>query len=468
MRFSAVETTNAFLPAVLSDRVRPLAEKADQILFGGGDVARTQRASLAAFVIRIVSAVIAFVSQIAFARMMGIQDYGIFVLVWISMVILGSLSCLGFQTAIIRFVPQYREKGSFDRMRGILLASRLVVLAASTVSALSVIAVTWFARDWIEPYYILPFIIGALCLPMISLGDTLDGTARAQGWTIRALTPSYLIRPLLILVFMACAYVAGYEIDALLGLQCAVVASYVTTIGQLFLVTKDIDATIPKGPRTYLTGLWVKVALPIFLVEGFFFLLINADTLMVGLLMSPTDVAIYFATVKTLALVHFVFFAVKAGIAHRFAALLADGEKNAVHDMALRSVVWTFWPSLLMGLVLLACAPLLLTLFGAEYREGYPLLFILVSGVVLRAAIGPAESLLNMTGHQNACAVVFGSVLVVNIALNAALIPSMGLYGAATATFLATLIEVFALYQLVYRRIGVRMSILTARNLAAI
>lgn len=468
MRFSTVDTTNAFLPARISQRVRPFAEKADQILLGGGDVARTQRASLAAFAIRIISAVIAFVSQIVFARMMGIDDYGIFVLVWITMVIVASLSCLGFQTAIIRFVPQYRETGDLDHMRGILLSSRLVVLLASTLSACAVIAITWFGRSWIEVYYITPFLIGALSLPMISLGDTLDGTARAQGWTIRALAPSYLARPTLILVFMVLAYLAGNEIDAVVGLQCAVLASFLTTIAQLFFITRSVDKTFPNGPRAYDLGLWTKVALPIFLVEGFFFLLINADTLMVGLLMTPSDVAIYFATVKTLALVHFVFFAVKAGIAHRFAALLADGENHAVHDMALRSVTWTFWPSLLMGLVLLAFAPLLLSMFGPEFPQGYPLLFILVAGVVVRAAIGPAESLLNMTGHQNACAVVFGSVLVVNIVLNAVLIPWIGLYGAATATFFATLFEVFALYQLVYRRIGVRMSILTARKMAAV
>ncbi|MEM1378056.1 MAG: lipopolysaccharide biosynthesis protein [Pseudomonadota bacterium] len=458
---------DAVLPNKISQLLRPWAEKADQILSGGGDVARTQRASLAAFVIRILSAVIAFASQIAFARIMGVEDYGIFVLVWITMIIIGSLSCLGFQTAIIRFIPQYREAGDLTHMRGMLLSSRLAVLGASTFFAALTAIIVWLGQDIFREIYVLPFIIGALAIPMVSLGDTLDGTARAHGWTIRALTPSYIARPILILALMALAYANGFEIDALMGLKCAVVASYLTTLAQLLLITRDVDAHIPPGPRAYAMPLWVKVALPIFLVEGFFFLLHNADTLMVGLLMTPSDVAIYFATVKTLALVHFVFFAVKAGIAHRFSALLADGDNSAVHDMAQRSVVWTFWPSLLMGLIILAVAPVLLLMFGSEFTQGYPLLFILVAGVVMRAAIGPAESLLNMAGHQNACAFVFGGVLVANVTFNAILIPQIGLYGAAVATFLATIIEVFALYQLVYRRIGVRMSILAARQRVA-
>ncbi|MEL6435502.1 MAG: lipopolysaccharide biosynthesis protein [Pseudomonadota bacterium] len=436
-----------------------MGERADAMLASDNADARTQRASVTAYGIRVASAGIAFFSQIAFARIMGIEQYGIFVLVWVAMIILGALSCLGFQTVIIRFLPQYREKSDFSHMRGILFASRLVVLGASTVIAMLVAAIAWFGRDLFADYYVVPFVMGALAIPMIALCDTLDGTARAQGWTIRALTPSYLVRPMLILALMMAVHFSGGTIDALTGIQCAVAATYVTTVVQLVMITRQVDQTIPTGDASYALPMWTKVALPIFLVEGFFFLLYNADTLMVGALMQPADVAVYFATVKTLALVHFVFFAVKAAIAHRFSALLADGDQSAVAELASRSVMWTFVPSIIMGVIILALGPFLLAMFGAAFTQGYPLLFILVAGVVIRAAIGPAESLLNMAGHQNACALVFGGVLATNVTLNALLIPVFGLTGAATATFLATIVEAFALYQLVYRRIGVRMSV---------
>ncbi len=99
----------------------------------------------------------------------------------------------------------------------------------------------------------------------------------------------------------------------------AILATYVTTIWQLVGVTGRIDRKLPAGPRTVHFREWFAVSLPIFLVESFFFLLTNADVLMVGFFMQPDDVAVYFATVKTLALVHFVYFAVKAGVAQRYA-----------------------------------------------------------------------------------------------------------------------------------------------------
>ena len=49
---------------------------------------------------------------------MGSFEYGIFVLVWTTMIIVGNLACLGFHTSVIRFIPEYREKGMMDELRG--------------------------------------------------------------------------------------------------------------------------------------------------------------------------------------------------------------------------------------------------------------------------------------------------------------------------------------------------------------
>ena len=78
------------------------------VLTGRGEKAASRRMALVAFVIRIVSAALAFVSQIILARIMGEFEYGIFVFVWVLVVLFGNLSCLGFHTAVIRFLPQYK------------------------------------------------------------------------------------------------------------------------------------------------------------------------------------------------------------------------------------------------------------------------------------------------------------------------------------------------------------------------
>jgi len=458
VRLSAATTAERLLPQRLALRARPLLGRVDALLFAADERGEAGRMSLIAFATRIVSAVIAFVSQVLMARWIGSFQYGILVLVWTTMIIVGGLSCLGFHASVIRFIPEYRQLGRLAELRGVLVSSRLFVLVVSSAFALAgALGVRAFS-GWIESYYVVPFVLAMTCLPMIALSDLLQGIARGHSWALSAMLPTYIVRPVLILAFMALMLAAGFAPDARTGILAAIAATYATSIVQLLGITQRIDAGLPAGPTTMRFGHWFAVSLPIFLVESFFFLLTNADVLMVGFYLRPDDVAVYFATVKTLALVHFVYFAVKAGAATRYAQF-THGEPDKLAAFARETVSWTFWPSLLMAAVVLGLGEPMLSLFGPEFSAGYPLLFLLVLGVAARAAVGPCESLLTMSGNQNVCAAVYALTLAFNIGLNVVLIPHFHLWGAAISTTLAMVFEAAALSFTVWRRLGIAMAI---------
>lgn len=457
MRFSAASTADRLLPEPLAARARPFLDRLDSVVFTADDRGQASRTSLTAFAIRIVSAAIALVSQIMMARWMGGFEYGIFVLVWTTMIIVGNLSCLGFHTSIVRYIPEYRERGRLGELRGVMAASRAFVLATSTLFAAAGLGGLWLFSHAVESYYVVPFYLGIICLPMIALSDTLEGTARANSWAVLALAPIYLLRPVLILALMGAAILAGYAPDAQTGIVAAIVATYATTLFQLAAIAPQTGREVRDVPPLFRIREWVVVSLPIFLVEGFFFMLTNADVLMVGWFMNPDDVAVYFATVKTLALVHFVYFAVKAGVAQRYAQYAHGGSPEKLAAFARETVTWTFWPSLAMGAAVLVIGKPMLGLFGPGFDAGYPLLFVLVAGVVARASVGPAESLLTMSGNQNICAIVYGATLALNVILNVFLIPLYGLWGAAISTAIAMACEAAMLSFIAWRRLGIVM-----------
>jgi len=313
---------------------------------------------------------------------------------------------------------------------------------------------------------VVPFLLGLLCLPMVALTDLLQGVSRAHSWALSALLPTYISRPVLILVFMGAALLAGCPADATTAIIAAIAATYVTALGQLLSLGSRVSATIPAGDSRILLRQWFFISLPIFLVDSFFYLLTNADVLMVGFYRDPQEVAVYFATVKTLALVHFVYFAVKAGSAQRYAQF-AHGDRHRLAAFARETVSWTFWPTLAMAVVVLALGRPMLGLFGEGFQSGYPLLFLLVVGVVARASVGPCESLLTMSGHQNSCAVVFAATLALNIVLNVLLLPTFGLWGAAMATAFAMIFEAAGLSFTVWRKLGIVMTIFIPARSAA-
>lgn len=453
-----------FLPGKVALLLRPLTERLDTLLSASDTQASAKRSSLTAFAVRIVSALIALLSQVILARWMGEFEYGIFVLVWLSMVIIGDLACFGFHTTIIRYVPEYIRNNRFDEIRGIVATGRLLAITASTLIAVIGAAAIWIFREQFENYYIAPFVLGLIAMPMIALGNMLDGIARSRSWVVTALTPGYIVRPLLALLFMIGALAAHFPATAVTALLASIAATWLTTVGQFLIVQRAVDRKLPKGPQERHLRQWMAVSLPIFLVEGFFFLLINVDVLMVGHIMDPQHVGIYFATTKVLALAHFVYFAVKAGVAQRYSELLHGNDPHRFSQFVQDSVRWTFWPTLALGLILLALGKPLLMLFGSAFSEGYPLLFILMIGVIARASVGPAESVLNMSGHQNICALLYALTLGVNVILNIVLIPLWGLTGAAIATAAAMLVEATTLSLAVYFCLRIPMSVLIPRD----
>ncbi|WP_034857333.1 lipopolysaccharide biosynthesis protein [Sinorhizobium sojae] len=448
------QTAGRILPSALRHRLAPIPERLAATLSGADSRSRAQRMALIAFIIRILSAAIAFVSQIVIARLMGEFEYGVFIFVWVMVVLFGNLSCLGLHAAVIRFLPEYHATSALAEIRGLTTTARIFALvSASTLAAIAAIGLWFFGRT-IESYYILPLYLGLCTLPMIALGDVMDGTARAHAWPIAALSPTYIVRPLLILTFMVLAVVVGLPHDATTAMAAALAATYVTAIGQFLAMAWRLGRHYRRGPMKIELGRWLRVSVPIFLVDGFGFLLTNSDVVIVGLYLKPDDVAIYFAAAKTMALVHFVMFAVKAAAGPRFSAAMALRDRRQLTEIAIESARWSFWPSLAIGCTVVAAGPFLLSLFGPAFTAGAPLMAILLAGILAKAFVGPAETLLTMAGRQKLCVALYAGALGANIALNVTLVPLFGLTGAACATAGAMFVEAAILHVAVRHTFG--------------
>jgi O-antigen/teichoic acid export membrane protein len=442
-------------------RARP-ARLLDAVLAGRDAAAVSQRTALIAFLTRLVSAALAYLSQVLIARWIGDYQYGVFAVVWVGAVMLGGLSCLGFQRAVVRFVPEYQALGEADLLRGVLRHSPgQAVLTGALVSGIG-LACLWAFPGLAGSLYLLPLVLAALVVPILALTELEEGIARAFDWADLALWPTYIFRPLAILAAMAAAVGLGFRADAVTALTAAVAGTYCVTLAQLLLVRRRLARVVAPGPRRYRRSAWMVIALPIFVVEGLFNLMTSVDIILVGQMRAPNEAGIYFATVKTLALINFVYYAIRAGATHRFSYYHAAGDRAGLERLVRETLQWTFWPSVAMAGFLLVAGRLLLGLFGPDFVAGYPLLFIFAAGLLVRASVGPAESLLSMAGEQRICALVYLACFLLNVSLLMLLIPRFGLAGAAIAVSLSLAAEALSLFVVVQSRFGIRCSILFA------
>jgi O-antigen/teichoic acid export membrane protein len=427
------------------------------LLSGTNEASVTRRLAGTIFVIRVVSAALAYLSQILLARWMGGSDYGIYVYVWTWVLLLGSMMDFGISASAQKIIPEYRTRGEHALLRGFLAGSRWMTLAVSAAVSLLLAGVVRGLSPWIEAGAVVPMYIGCLTLPAFVVANTQDGIARSHDWMRLGLMPQFILRQALIIGFTAGAFVLGFHLGASMAMLASAAAVWIAMIGQMAVLNRRLAVHIAPGPKSYDIRGWLAISLPILLVESFYLLLSYTDVLVLQQFRSSEEVGVYFAVVKTLALVSFIHFAMSATTAHRFAEYHALGDKARLSAYVAHASNWTFWPSLIATLMLLALGEPLLWLFGPQFVTGYSIMFVAAIGLVVRAAIGPVERLLNMLGHQHICALAYALAFAMNVALCVALVPRFGGHGAAAATSISLTFETVLLFSIVRRRLGLHV-----------
>jgi O-antigen/teichoic acid export membrane protein len=424
---------------------------------GSSEASLTRRLAGTIFVIRVVSAALAYLSQILLARWMGGSDYGIYVYVWTWVLLLGSMMDFGISVSAQKIIPEYRTRGEHALLRGFLSGSRWMVLLVSLVVSGMLAGVVKLLSPWIGADTILPLYVGCITLPAFVVANTQDGIARSHDWMRLGLMPQFIVRQSLIIGVTAGMFALGFNVGATAAMLASAAAVWIAMIGQMVVLNRRLGHHIEPGPKTYDISGWLAISLPVLMVEGFYLLLSYTDVLVLQQFRSSEEVGVYFAVVKTLALVSFIHYAMSATTAHRFAEYHAIGDETRLSAYVAHAIKWTFWPSLAATLLLLALGKPLLWLFGPQFVFGYDIMFVAAIGLVVRSAIGPVERLLNMLGHQYICALAYALAFVMNMLLCVALVPRFGGHGAAAATSISLTFETVLLFWIVRRRLGLHV-----------
>ena len=291
-------------------------------------------------------------------------------------------------------------------------------------------------------------------LAMFALWQVQGGIARSYNWVNLGLSPVYVLRQLMLLVLMGLAYAFGFPTDAVTATIVGVITLFTVGVGQLAILNRRLGGVVESGPRAYAPRAWLAVSTPIFVVEAFYLLLSYSDIIILQQYRPANEVAIYYAAVKTLALVAFIYYSVAQTIAHKFAEYHVAGDHKRLTAFVKQSVRLTFWPSLAAIALLLVFGRPLLRLYGADFVSGYYLMFIIAVGLLARASVGPSERLLNMLGERRSCALVYGTSFALDLVLCVVLIPRIGLAGAAIASSVALVFESASLFLVAKYRLG--------------
>jgi O-antigen/teichoic acid export membrane protein len=387
------------------------------------------RGALVTFGIRVLGAGLLYALHVLLARWMNADGYGmyVFAISWTSF--LAQFGALGLPNAALRFVPEYQTSDRRDLLHGFLGTSRRLILTASGGLAIFATGVALLVPTGEIPLSAL--LVGIALTPGMALLLFETEVLRARNRFAWSYAPNQVLRPL------AVGGVAG-GLVALTGtvtplqVLLATGAVFVVAVGLQQWITRA-DLARPEGSTERRRRRWLRVAVPLLLTSGFQLLLNKTDVVLLGMLVGPDAVGVYFAALRTAQVVTFLGFAVDAVAAPEISRLY-HSDSDDLQATVSRLAHWYFWPTLLAAGGLVLVAEPILSLFGPAFTDGVPVLIVLAIGLVINAAMGPQTHLLTLTGHERSCASIYGACAVLNVVLNLGGIWLYGALGAAIAT----------------------------------
>ncbi len=391
--------------------------------------------ALLVFAIRVGSAALAYLSQIFFARLLGVDAFGVFSVAWTFVLVLGHIAPCGLAESAVRFLSRYHLRGQNAAARGFIAMGGEAVLIAGAILAIG------------GALGLLIVPVGAICWPILGLLACimpfayqvwLEGVARGLDRPGLALACPYLLRPVLMGLALAAAAFFGAA-TAGAAMLAAFVTTLVTAGIQHVLVQRAARAALGEGETRSSTRVWLTASAPLAGGTACSQAASYADILALGLLRSPAEAAIYIAASKTLALASFAQYALSIVSGRRFAAAKADGGHKALAALSSNSTRLTISATFAaVALILLAGAPLL-SLFGQSFSSAYTALAILCIGAMARALAGQKEAILTVLGFQRGLFWIQFATLAVAVLANFSLTGSWGATGAACASALAAI-----------------------------
>ena len=420
------------------------------------------RGASVAFLLQVSGVGLTYTLQILLARWMGVHEYGIYDYVMSWGTFLAFLAGLGLPNAVLRFVAEYSAQGHWGYVRGVMHSSFWQTLGSSALMALLGTAIFWgVTKIWPISYEAAVY-LGLWAIPILAVMKLQLETVRAMGQIALAYAPSLLLWPL---VFIVSGFLYAQTHDTFTSetaIALTMVSLGVLLVGQNLQFRYTLATKIADVQPQYAIRQWLQAALPLLLIDSSFVILNQTDVLMIGMMLSPEQVGLYSAAIRTSQWVSFMLVAVNAIAAPMFAALYAQGDREGLQRLVSTIAHWIFWPALGVLVGLATVGDSILHWFGNDFVQAQPEMIVLGLGQLVNVGAGSVGYLLLMTGHHRQCAYVVGASALLNLLLNLIGIPTLGILGAAIATAITMTLWNIGLNLLVVRQVGVQPSILFA------
>ena len=418
-------------------------------------------ASTLMFGCRLLGAALAFLTQLLLARWMGAYQLGIYVYAFSWMIILSTVIGIGYESASFRVIGQAISDKRFDLIDGFILRGRQILIGIGILAVIILGGVIYSFDGVVDIDYKNTLLIAIFTIPVYLIAVFHESVSHAFSWFALMILPNTVIRPLILLGFVAVIWFSTNSLDAETVMAYQLLAMIIVVAGHFLFFKTHLKRTLGNSKPTFQTRSWIRIGVPQLIPVLFIGFLAEINVVMVGFFLPADQVAIFSIAFRIAMLISFMIYAVDSIFRPKAALSFAEQDMPALQKLTAHSTQLMFWPGLICIIVFIIFGKFILGVFGEEFVAGYEVFALLALSQLVTISIGPVASLLNVTGHQDYSLMVFGSALVILLILNAIFIPLFGMIGAAMAVILVTIFWNLWMLTLVKKHLKIHPTVLS-------
>jgi O-antigen/teichoic acid export membrane protein len=411
------------------------------------------------------SAASALLVAVVVGRSLGTSGTGIFFQAVAIFAILSAVLMLGTSSGVIWALSRQRAAGTVGGQTRVLAIALGPVLAVSVVVSVTLHAAAHPVAEFLagSQVDVLEDVLRLLSwfLPLSAVMGALHTAVRVMRGVISFSLLQDVSIPLSRLV--------GVSVAAAVGVSAyTTIVYWVASIPLWFLVTvawlvrpvvADLRTRVRRSADSELgpSEFW-RYSSARALGVAIEFGLDWVDVLVVAAVRSPAEAAVYAVASRAIQAGRVAERAVRVASGPTIAWLLARGERqeaSELHLMITRVAVLISWPYYLMLIVM---GPAVLSLFGEGFREGAFVVAILALVTMVAVSAGMLQSILLMGGRSTWQVYNKSVALALSVGGNLALVPHLGINGAALTWVIVVVTDTSIAAWLVHARMGVHLA----------
>lgn len=401
---------------------------------------------------KIYNAFIGYVTLVFIARLLSVNDFGVYTFFLSLVTFLVVISSAGSENTLLSIVSKRKEQGHNFFQQTITSILYLVVFFSSIVILLMLISQGVIDEVLNIKNYneILLIVIWVVFFQSIII--YFRALNQSEFLFFKAVVPENIIRPTILLVLIIQTFIfktsslENISINYLLSFFLTAIIVVIwrrNTFRDIKIKDFSFDKeTLRLSPQFMTIQLLTEASnfIPVFLI---------------GIFLTSDFIGIFRAAQQTTILVSFILISVNMVFAPTIANLFNKNKLSELKSFYAKTTRWTFILGGYISIIVMLNSKFILGLFGSEYKEWNLLLVILSIGQLINASTGPSGYLLLMTNNQRFM-IFFTLIQVFTVFLLAFLTVNLwGIYGIALSVSVGIVTLNVLQLIFVWRKLGI-------------